>query len=173
MIQIIPAQSGEALEYLITLAGEYVAWMLAEVQSHYPQMDINEMSSAHTYDDIRKKFPGDHIPPDGCLLIAKNDDQVCGCIALGKLEAGICELRTLYVRPTCRGTGLGKQLVKAALNQAHQFGYSMVRLDTLEFMESAQSLYRSFGFYSIQPYLDMSSGLKQHIHFYELQLPNG
>src|SRR5690348_4526879 len=104
MIEIVSAQSGEALEHLITLAGEYVRWMLAEVQTRYPQMDINEMASAHTYDDIRQKFPGDHVPPGGCLLIAKDDNRVCGCIALGKLEDGICEVRTLYVRPGCRGS---------------------------------------------------------------------
>ena len=170
MIDILAAQSGDALEQVITLSQEYVTWMTGEIREHYPELDLNEFTSEHTYDDVRKKFPGEHVPPDGCLLIAKHDDAVCGCIALGKLSDDICEMRTLYVRPACRGAGIGKQLAEACLNQARQFGYKTVRLDTLKFMASAQKLYRSMGFYDIEPYLDMSDSLKQYICFLERKL---
>jgi ribosomal protein S18 acetylase RimI-like enzyme len=170
MIEITAAQTGQALEHLITLSQEYVAWMLAEIRQRYPDLDLREFSSEHEYDDVRKKFPGEHVPPDGCLLIALSDGAVCGCIALGRLAPGICELRTLYVRPACRGKGVGKKLVQASLDEARKLGYSAVRLDTLAFMESALTLYRSFGFYDIEPYLDLSASLKRHICFLELRL---
>lgn len=169
MIEIISAQNGEPLQQLIVLSLEYVNWMLAQIQQHYPELDINEFASEHTYDDIYKKFPGEHVPPYGCLLIATRNDQACGCIALGKLSDSICEVRTLYVRPDYRGEGIGKLLAEAVLNEARTFGYQYARLDTLGFMNGAQMLYRSLGFYAIPPYLDMSDTLKQYIRFFELK----
>lgn len=170
MIEIVSAQAGEALEHVITLSQEYVTWMIAEIRERYPELDINEFTSEHDYDDIRKKFPGEHIPPYGCLLIALSDEKVCGCVALGKLTETIGEMRTLFVRPAFRGAGVGKKLAEASLAEARKFGYSYVRLDTLAFMESALSLYRALGFYEIEPYRDISASLKQYIRFLELEL---
>jgi ribosomal protein S18 acetylase RimI-like enzyme len=167
MIEIIPAQSGEALADMITLAQEYVTWMLGEVRTRYPDLDQNEFAAEHTYDDIRKKFPGEHVPPDGCLMIARQNGVTCGCIALGRLSNDICEMRTLFVRPECRGEGAGRKLAEACIEQARQFGYKTIRLDTLAFMEGAQTLYRLMGFYPIEPYLDLSADLKRHIRFFE------
>src|SRR5579859_5181260 len=163
MIEIVSVQAGKALEDVITLSQEYVGWMIGEIRQRYPELDIHEFTSEHDYDDIRKKFPGEHIPPNGCLLIALSDDEVCGCVALGKLTKTMCEMRTLYVRPACRGAGVGRKLAEASLNEARKFGYSCVRLDTLAFMESALSLYRSLGFYDIAAYRDISVSLKEHI----------
>jgi ribosomal protein S18 acetylase RimI-like enzyme len=171
MIEIVSAQSGAALEHLLALSQEYVTWMVAQFRAHYPELDSNELVAEHDYEDVRKKYPGDHVPPDGCLLIAVQDNQACGCIALGRLTPTICEMRTLYVKPAFRGSGVGRMLAEASLDAARKFGYSTVRLDTLAFMEGAQKLYRSMGFYDIPPYLDMSSSLKEHICFFELVLP--
>ncbi len=170
MIEIVHAEVGDALEHVITLSQKYVNWMMAEIRDYYPDLDINEFASEHTYDDIRQKFPGEHVPPKGCLLIALNDGAVCGCIGIGRLSAAICEMRTLYVRPEYRGMGVGKILAEACLNEAQKMGYRTVRLDTLAFMEGAQTLYRSMGFYAIEPYLELSTSLKQHIRFFERQL---
>jgi GNAT superfamily N-acetyltransferase len=170
MIEIIPAQTGDSLEHMITLSQEYVTWMLGEVRTRYPDLDAQEFSSKRTYDDIRKKFPGEHVPPDGCLLIARNDGQVSGCIALARLSGDIAEMRTLYVRPSFRGTGAGKKLVETLLDQARTLGYKRVRLDTLRFMESAQTLYRSYGFYDIEPYREMSPSMGHYICFFECNM---
>jgi len=172
MIEIVSAQTGNALEHVITLSQEYVGWMIAEIRQRYPELDLREFTSEHDYDDVRKKFPGEHIPPDGCLLVALDGDEACGCVALGKLTKTICEMRTLYVRPACRGTGVGRKLVEASLNEARNFGYSYVRLDTLPFMESALKLYRSLGFYDIAPYRELSADLKRYICFLEVKLPD-
>ncbi len=170
MIEIVSVQTGDALEEMIKLAQEYVNWMMAEVEARYPVLDTNEFASEHTYDDVRKKYPGEHVPPYGCMLLAMQDKQVCGCIALAKLTPTICEMRTLYVRPEGRGAGVGRRLAQACLNEARRLGYQTMRLDTLRFMESAQKLYKSMGFYDIEPYLDMSEALKRHICFMEMTL---
>lgn len=171
MVEIVRAQTGELLEQFITLAHEYVTWMVAEIQIHYPQLDIAAFTSEHAYDNIRQKFPGEHVPPDGGLLVAVEGDQAAGCIALGRLSERMGEVRTLFVRPAHRGAGVGRSLVAASLHEAQALGYAGVRLDTLGFMHGALKLYRSFGFYDIEPYLDLSPSLKQYIHFLEWQLP--
>lgn len=168
MIDIVSAQEGKALEHIITLSQEYVGWMIAEIRERYPELDIREFTSEHDYDDVRKKFPGEHLPPQGCLFVAMNGDVACGCVALGRLTPTIGELRTLFVRPSCRGLGIGRKLVETSLQEARKFGYRYVRLDTLAFMDSALSLYRSLGFYDIAPYRDISASLKQYICFLEL-----
>lgn len=170
MIEVVPAHAGDYLDHAITLSQEYVTWMLAEIHNQYPELDIDEFASEHEYDDVRKKFPGDHVPPYGCLLVALSDGNVAGCIALGKLTEEVGEVRTLYVRPADRGGGVGKTLVEAALDEARRIGYRFVRLDTLGFMQGALHLYRSLGFHDIEPYLELSPSLKRHICFLELKL---
>jgi GNAT superfamily N-acetyltransferase len=170
MIEIAPAQNGEAFEQFIDLSLEYVTWMTAEIRIQYPQLDLATFASEHSYDDIRKKYPGDSVPPKGCLLIALNDGVACGCIALGRLEPTICEVRTLYVRPEYRGLGIAKQLVEADLKQARGFGDEFAQLDSLLFMTSAYKLYQSFGFYETAPYSNYNPTLKQYVRFLECKL---
>jgi ribosomal protein S18 acetylase RimI-like enzyme len=167
MIEIAPAQSGQALADFLALAQEYVSWLLTEVALNLPHLDRTEFVAQHLYDDLGRKFPGEHVPPDGCLLIARRDGQSCGCAALGRLGQDVGEMRTLFVQPASRGAGAGRKLAEACLDQAQQLGYRAIRLDTLEFMDGAQALYRLMGFREIEPYLELSPALQQHIRFFE------
>src|SRR5258708_9753074 len=143
MIEIVSAQTGTALEHVLALSQEYVNWMVAQFKAHYPELDSNELVAEHDYADVRKKYPGEHVPPDGCLLIAVQGTQACGCIALGRLTPTICEMRTLYVKPAFRGSGGGRMLAEATLDAARKFGYSTARLATLAFMEGSLQLCRT------------------------------
>jgi ribosomal protein S18 acetylase RimI-like enzyme len=170
MVEIISADTDEWIQHVITLSHEYVTWMVAAIQEHYPQLDITEFTSEHEYDDVRKKFPGEHVPPYGRLYVAVDGERVGGCVALGRLSETVCEMRTLYVRPAFRGMGMGQKLVDKVLHEAREIGYSHMRLDTLGFMDNALRLYRARGFHDIQPYRDISVSLKQYIRFLEADL---
>ena len=100
-----------------------------------------------------KNLPGAYGTPSGRLLLALNADHAAGCIALRKLETGICEMKRLYVRPEDRGNGLGKLLVERLIADARALGYERMRLDTIaSAMKDAVALYRRMGFKEIAPY---------------------
>lgn len=106
-----------------------------------------------SFDQELAGLPGDYAPPNGRLLLAEYDGQLAGCIALHKLEAGISEMKRLYLRPEFRGKGLGRALAEHLIDEARRIGYQCMRLDTVEpAMQDAVALYRRLGFREIPPY---------------------
>jgi len=108
------------------------------------------------FDEELAGLPGEYAPPRGALLLAMVGGAVAGCCALRPLDTAdypnAAEMKRLYVRPTFRGTGLGRHLAEAVLDAARQRGYASVLLDTLNDMESARALYEDLGFEEIPPY---------------------
>jgi ribosomal protein S18 acetylase RimI-like enzyme len=106
-----------------------------------------------SFDQELAGLPGDYAPPHGRLLLASYEGQLAGCVALHKLENGICEMKRLYLRAKFRGKGLGRALAEAAISEARKIGYRRMRLDTVEpIMKDAVGLYRLLGFKEIAPY---------------------
>ena len=99
-----------------------------------------------------------YSPPDGCILLARQNGKAVGCVALRLFTEGTCEMKRLYVKPRARGSGLGRKLATHVIQRARSIGYNRMLLDTLDSMDRARSLYRSLGFLEISPYYENPLG---------------
>ena len=62
-------------------------------------------------------------------------------------DAEDCNVEDVFVSAGARGSGLGRQLVSAAIDRARQRGCRRMELDTAADNAPAQGLYRSLGFF--------------------------
>jgi GNAT superfamily N-acetyltransferase len=137
---VIVRSAGDAdLEAIRGLLREYVAWLGVDL-------------SFQGFEEELAELPGEYAPPAGRLLVAESDGEPAGCVALRRIDAEICEMKRLYVAERFRGSGLGRRLAEAIVEEARGMGYRRMRLDTLPQMGSAHRLYESMGFREIEPY---------------------
>lgn len=101
-----------------------------------------------------ERLPAGYTPPTGQLLVAFLDGVVCGVVGIRPLNEATAEMKRLYVKPKCRGAGVGKRLVEAAIAEARRLGYAEIKLDTLPAMDAAMGLYRALGFTETKPYYE-------------------
>jgi putative acetyltransferase len=141
-MQLFQATSEDDIQQARSLFEEYAAWL--EISLCFQNFD-KELAN----------LPGHYAPPSGRLLLAREADELAGCIALRQIEPGVSEIKRLFLRQEFRGQGLGRVLVEAIIEEARKIGYTRIRLDTLpDKMEKAVSLYRSIGFQEIAPYYE-------------------
>jgi putative acetyltransferase len=133
-------ESAEETQQARALFEEYAAWLGFNL-------------CFQNFDKELAELPGDYAPPNGRLLLAIENDQVAGCVALRKIGEATGEMKRLYVRPAFRGQGLGRILTDTIINAAREEGYQRLRLDTLPGrMDQAIAMYRSLGFKDIERY---------------------
>ncbi|WP_337041185.1 GNAT family N-acetyltransferase [Emticicia sp. 17c] len=104
------------------------------------------------FEEELAKLPAKYAEPEGAIFLARVDGASAGCVALWKLEEGVCEMKRLYVKPAYQGIGLGKKLALVIINEAKSKGYKTMKLDTLRRLESANKLYKTLQFVETIPY---------------------
>jgi carbonic anhydrase len=105
-------------------------------------------------------LPAPYVRPDGALLLARDDSgRAAGCVGIKRLSETECEIKRLYVHNDVRGAGLGRVLVRAAIDQARAMGYrDMFLLAVADTTSSAQRIYRGFGFEQTGQFRDAPLG---------------
>jgi ribosomal protein S18 acetylase RimI-like enzyme len=140
MIEIRRAESSEEIKQAQMLFREYEKWFGISL-------------CFQNFDDEVANLPGKYAEPEGRLFLAFADGKLAGCIALRKIDEGICEMKRLFVREDFRGLKLGKILIEKIIEEARKIGYEKMRLDTYPpKMGAAVSLYEFFGFREIPAY---------------------
>lgn len=118
---------------------EYIKW-------------LNTDLSFQNIDDELNNFPEKYQEPNGDFIIAKDNEDVIGCVGIRKIEKNVCEMKRLFVKDNYKGKGIGKKLVEKIMEEAKIKNYHKIRLDTSNTMQAALGIYYKFGFYDIKSY---------------------
>jgi len=84
------------------------------------------------------------------IWISEKDKRIVGSIAIVKHSDIEAQLRWLLLDPQVRGQGLGRRLLREALDFCRDAGYSFVFLWTVDTLPIATKLYQSVGFKKTQ-----------------------
>lgn len=139
MLRIFPVKTEKDVESAKRLFVEY---------ADYLGFDL----SFQGFEEELANLPGCYAQPEGRIFLAEYEGEIAGCVALRKLNNGICEGKRLYVKPEFRGLKIGRKLMEAIIKKAREIGYTHIRGDTVPSMQVARALYESLGFKKIAPY---------------------
>jgi len=132
-ITLAQPQSAEDWNQARALVEEYAASL---------QLDLSFQNFAHELEH----FSSEYSAPAGAFLLAREQDNYLGCVGVRRFAGEDGEIKRLYVTPAARGRGIGMLLARGIVAEARRLGYARLLLDTLSFMQEAQSLYASLGF---------------------------
>ena len=148
MIKIIKAGLAEDFEAVRLLLSDY-----ARIRNYDEAMG--------DYKSEINNIPGYYSLPNGCLLIAVDNRKIKGMVAFRKFDEQICEMKRMYVPKKFRGHKIGEMLLLKLIKCAKEQDYKKMYLDTHPWMETAQNLYKSYGFVECDPYhFNPTKGIK-------------
>lgn len=118
-------------------------------------------ASLREFHGLEDKYKGE----GEALYIAFIDNKPAGCVALRNVDNNTAAMKRLYVRPAFRHSSLGSNMAKLVMEDAREFGYKTLLLDSLPSMENAKELYTNLGFKKLD---DTKRPVKTVVH---LSLP--
>lgn len=133
--EIIEATKQEDYLAAIELFKEYVASL---------DFDL----SFQNFDEELTMMPMMYGSQNGKLFLVQSGGNYVGCAGLRRIENNTtCELKRMYIKPAYRQLGVGKAIMRLAIDNARAMGYKVMKLDTIGYkMPLAVKLYKSFGF---------------------------
>jgi GNAT superfamily N-acetyltransferase len=136
MSGVIEARVAEDFAAAGVLIREYARWLGIDLEF---QGFSKELASLETM----------YGPPQGAMLLARENDSFVGCVGLRPLEGDIAELKRLFVLPAHQGKGIGRMLLQTSIAKARELGYKAIRLVTGRHLDVAEAMYRRHGFVDI------------------------
>jgi GNAT superfamily N-acetyltransferase len=91
------------------------------------------------------------------MLLAREDGEPVGILALRPLPDGVPELRRMFVAPDARRRGVGRALIVRMLEEAREAGHTRLRLVTVPAFATAIALYESLGFEHVSPFRESTA----------------
>jgi GNAT superfamily N-acetyltransferase len=86
------------------------------------------------------------------FFVTRVDGVAAGCGGLFLVEGEYAEIKRMYVRPACRGRGLGRLMLEHLSAHARALGATRLRLETGIHQHEAVGLYERSGFRRIPPF---------------------
>jgi putative acetyltransferase len=133
-LQIEPADPGAAA----------ARTLIAELDRYLVALYPPESNHLVPVDELRR--------PGVVFLVARLGGEVVGCGALVDQAGEYGELKRMYVRPGCRGAGVGRALLAELAAQARGRGLRTLRLETGIAQPEALALYERAGFRQRAPF---------------------
>jgi len=91
--------------------------------------------------------PRSHVLADGgVILYAVDEDEAIGTVALKHQGEGVFELTKMAVTEPFQGQGIGRDLLRAAIDRFHEMGGRTLYLESNSRLRPALALYESAGF---------------------------
>jgi len=148
-IRVVTADKDQHISQIRELFWEYLQWANTRVNREF---NVSFDIAAILEEDMWSiaKF----MPPQGRLLLGYHGEYLAGMACLKMLKPRVGEVKRMYVRPSYRNAGLGRNLLNRLLQEARQIGYQSIKLDSAQFMKNAHKLYLSLGFQEIMAYED-------------------
>lgn len=135
--------------------------------------DLAERYPEHTDGGGGNFAPDEAAVPRGIFLIAWFGGDAVGCGALRPFPTapGTAEIKRMYVAPTVRGRGIGRELLNELERRARDFGYTRLCLETGVRQPEAIALYQKAGFLPIAKYAPYENNLHSICLAKSLALP--
>ncbi|MFW9890294.1 MAG: GNAT family N-acetyltransferase [Candidatus Thorarchaeota archaeon] len=125
---------------------EFFEWSHEQILIHHG-VDMSEgTGDAHEYLKSMVESFAVLKPPKGFVFILEDENKPVGMGLVKKIGKGVGEVKRMYIRPEYRGMGYGKEIMQMLVKRAREVGYSILRLETADFMPAALRIYRSAGF---------------------------
>lgn len=96
------------------------------------------------------------------VIIAYQDTEPVGCGSYKFYDGEHAELKRIYVSPSCRGIGLGKEIVRRLEAKAKMNGFKWCILETGAPLEASLHMYKKLGYKEIAnygPYVNLKESI--------------
>ena len=104
------------------------------------------------------------------IWIVEMDDEIVGCIAIVDAGGNEAQLRWLLLTKETRGKGVGKRLMREAVDFCHEMGYDNIFLWTIDALHVAAVLYLKNGFKVTEEKRHLMWGIDVNEQRYDLRL---
>ncbi|MFC9996744.1 GNAT family N-acetyltransferase [Nocardia sp. NPDC127526] len=112
---------------------------------------IEKFFSVEAADLATLDHPGKIVADGGQVFIARDGAEIIGCGAMVAEGHGVYELSKMAVPPQHRGRGIGRIVLRAAVDWARAQGATEVILASNSVLANAVHLYESEGFVHVPP----------------------
>ena len=128
-----------------------------------------ELSGPYSADQRHALSVEKLFQPDVRFFVARVDGAVAACGGIGFYD-GYAELKRMYSRPSVRGRGVAKAILRRLEAEARAAGAPFLRIETGVYQEEALRFYEGAGFRrceSFGPYAKMPARAIETSIFYE------